>query len=82
MAVSLVLLYPGIAAGHMLIAAGRERTSMVITAIGAILAVLSAPWLCAHYGADGAAALLGVKPTTLHAKMKKLGVGRRDALRP
>jgi transcriptional regulator with GAF, ATPase, and Fis domain len=32
-------------------------------------------------GAGGAASLLGVKPTTLHAKMKKLGVGRRDALR-
>ena len=33
-------------------------------------------------GAGGAAALLGLKPTTLHAKMKKLGVRRRDALRP
>lgn len=32
-------------------------------------------------GPDGAAALLGLKPTTLHAKMKKLGVRRRDALR-
>ena len=32
-------------------------------------------------GASGAAALLGLKPTTLHAKMKKLGVRRRDALR-
>ncbi len=32
-------------------------------------------------GAAGAAALLGLKPTTLHAKMKKLGVRRRDALR-
>lgn len=32
-------------------------------------------------GAGGAAALLGLKPTTLHAKMKKLGVHRRDALR-
>lgn len=31
-------------------------------------------------GVGGAAALLGVKPTTLHAKMKKLGVRRRDAL--
>lgn len=28
----------------------------------------------------GAAALLGLKPTTLHAKMKKLGVRRADAL--
>jgi transcriptional regulator with GAF, ATPase, and Fis domain len=33
-------------------------------------------------GVGGAAALLGVKPTTLHAKMKKLGVRRRDALTP
>ena len=33
-------------------------------------------------GAAGAAALLGLKSTTLHAKMKKLGVRRRDALRP
>ena len=32
-------------------------------------------------GTHGAAALLGLKPTTLHAKMKKLGVHRRDALR-
>ena len=31
-------------------------------------------------GAGGAAALLGLKPTTLHAKMKKLGVSRKDAL--
>jgi formate hydrogenlyase transcriptional activator len=33
-------------------------------------------------GPAGAAALLGVKPTTLHAKMKKLGVARGDALKP
>jgi transcriptional regulator with GAF, ATPase, and Fis domain len=32
-------------------------------------------------GPAGAAAILGLKPTTLHAKMKKLGVQRRDALR-
>ena len=32
-------------------------------------------------GPSGAAALLGLKPTTLHAKMKKLGVRRGDALR-
>jgi formate hydrogenlyase transcriptional activator len=32
-------------------------------------------------GPAGAAALLGLKPTTLHAKMKKLGV-RRDACAP
>jgi DNA-binding NtrC family response regulator len=32
-------------------------------------------------GGGGAAALLGMKPTTLHAKMKKLGVRRGDALR-
>ncbi len=31
-------------------------------------------------GDGGAAALLGLKPTTLHAKMKKLGVRRADAL--
>jgi transcriptional regulator with GAF, ATPase, and Fis domain len=31
-------------------------------------------------GAGGAAALLGLKPTTLHAKMKKLGVRRSDAI--
>ena len=31
-------------------------------------------------GGAGAAAILGLKPTTLHAKMKKLGVRRRDAL--
>jgi transcriptional regulator with GAF, ATPase, and Fis domain len=31
-------------------------------------------------GAGGAAAMLGLKPTTLHAKMKKLGVRRADAL--
>ncbi len=31
-------------------------------------------------GPAGAAAILGLKPTTLHAKMKKLGVRRRDAL--
>ena len=31
-------------------------------------------------GPDGAAALLGLKPTTLHAKMKRLGVKRGDAL--
>ena len=28
------------------------------------------------YGTDGAAALLGVKPTTLQSRMKKLGVRR------
>jgi formate hydrogenlyase transcriptional activator len=32
-------------------------------------------------GPRGAAALLGMKPTTLHAKMKKLGVQRRDVLK-
>jgi formate hydrogenlyase transcriptional activator len=32
-------------------------------------------------GKGGAAALLGLKPTTLHAKMKKLRVRRGDALR-
>jgi formate hydrogenlyase transcriptional activator len=32
-------------------------------------------------GPAGAAAILGLKPTTLHAKMKKLGVRRGDALR-
>ena len=32
-------------------------------------------------GPHGAAAILGLKPTTLHAKMKKLGVRRGDALR-
>ena len=32
-------------------------------------------------GPRGAAALLGLKPTTLHAKMKKLGVHRRDVLK-
>jgi formate hydrogenlyase transcriptional activator len=32
-------------------------------------------------GRGGAAALLGLKPTTLHAKMKKLGVRRADAMR-
>jgi formate hydrogenlyase transcriptional activator len=32
-------------------------------------------------GRTGAAALLGLKPTTLHAKMKKLRVRRGDALR-
>ncbi len=31
-------------------------------------------------GPGGAAALLGLKPTTLHAKMKRLGVSRGDAL--
>ena len=31
-------------------------------------------------GPGGAAALLGLKPTTLHAKMKKLGVRRADAM--
>jgi formate hydrogenlyase transcriptional activator len=30
-------------------------------------------------GAAGAASLLGLKPTTLHAKMKKLGISREDA---
>jgi transcriptional regulator with GAF, ATPase, and Fis domain len=30
------------------------------------------------YGADGAAARLGLKPGTLQSKMKKLGI-RRDA---
>jgi formate hydrogenlyase transcriptional activator len=33
-------------------------------------------------GAGGAAALLDLRPTTLHAKMKKLGVRRGDALKP
>lgn len=30
------------------------------------------------YGADGAAELLGIKPTTLSSRMKKLGIDRRD----
>jgi ADP-heptose:LPS heptosyltransferase/O-antigen/teichoic acid export membrane protein len=82
MAVSLVLLYPGIAAGHMLIAAGRERTSMVITAVGAVLAVLSAPWLCARYGADGAAAGVaclhaGLSASSLIAAASAVGVAPR-----
>jgi transcriptional regulator with GAF, ATPase, and Fis domain len=33
-------------------------------------------------GANGAAALLGLRPTTLHAKMKKLGVKREDVMAP
>ena len=33
-------------------------------------------------GPRGAAMLLGLRPTTLHAKMKKLGVRREDALVP
>jgi transcriptional regulator with GAF, ATPase, and Fis domain len=33
-------------------------------------------------GPNGAAALLGLRPTTLHAKMKRLGVQREDAMRP
>ena len=33
-------------------------------------------------GPGGAAALLGLKPTTLHAKMKRLGISRRAALQP
>jgi formate hydrogenlyase transcriptional activator len=33
-------------------------------------------------GPGGAAALLRVKPTTLHAKMKKLGIRRSDAVKP
>jgi formate hydrogenlyase transcriptional activator len=33
-------------------------------------------------GEHGAAAKLGLRPTTLHAKMKKLGVRRADALKP
>jgi formate hydrogenlyase transcriptional activator len=32
-------------------------------------------------GPAGAAALLGLRPTTLHAKMKKLGISREDAWR-
>jgi formate hydrogenlyase transcriptional activator len=32
-------------------------------------------------GPAGAAALLGLKPTTLHAKMRKLGISREDAWR-
>ena len=32
-------------------------------------------------GPEGAASLLGLKPTTLHAKMKKLGITRASALR-
>jgi len=32
-------------------------------------------------GPAGAAALLGLKPTTLHAKMKKRGISREDAWR-
>jgi formate hydrogenlyase transcriptional activator len=32
-------------------------------------------------GPSGAAALLGLRPTTLHAKMKKLGISREDAWR-
>jgi transcriptional regulator with GAF, ATPase, and Fis domain len=33
------------------------------------------------YGDDGAAALLGLKPSTLQSRMKKLGVDRRRAAR-
>jgi formate hydrogenlyase transcriptional activator len=33
-------------------------------------------------GTGGAAALLGLRPTTLHAKMKKLGIRREDAMAP
>jgi transcriptional regulator with GAF, ATPase, and Fis domain len=29
------------------------------------------------YGSDGAAALLGMKPTTLASRLKKLGIGHR-----
>jgi transcriptional regulator of acetoin/glycerol metabolism len=32
-------------------------------------------------GHGGAADLLGLKPTTMHAKMKKLGIGRPSATR-
>ena len=30
------------------------------------------------YGPSGAAELLGVKPTTLASRVKKMGLGRRD----
>ena len=33
------------------------------------------------YGPDGAAALLGLKPTTLQSRMRKLGVERRVSYR-
>ncbi|HEY5928667.1 MAG TPA: hypothetical protein VIV11_43580, partial [Kofleriaceae bacterium] len=33
------------------------------------------------YGADGAAARLGLKPGTLQSKMKKLGIARRPFTR-
>jgi transcriptional regulator with GAF, ATPase, and Fis domain len=34
------------------------------------------------YGADGAAALLGLKPGTLQSKMRKLGIRREDYAAP
>jgi transcriptional regulator with GAF, ATPase, and Fis domain len=61
----------------------RERTSATVISFSeaerrAILKALETTgWRIS--GRDGAADLLGLKPTTLHAKMKRLGVHRPTA---
>jgi heptosyltransferase-2 len=54
-ALSLMVMYPGIAAGNMLIAMGRERLGMLITAGGAALSALLTPPAASAFGATGAA---------------------------
>lgn len=71
LALSILLMYPGIVAGNMLVAMGRERVNLVINIGAALLSALSAPPLCRAYGALGAAAsvatiyaLLGIASMT------------------
>jgi heptosyltransferase-2 len=55
LSLTLIAMFPGIGAGHMLIAMGREKVNLTLAVGGAALAALLTPWLCQEYGANGAA---------------------------
>jgi formate hydrogenlyase transcriptional activator len=57
----------------------RSRTLADAERAAIIEALRSAA--CRISGSGGAAAILGLRPTTLHAKMKKLGIRRSDILK-
>ncbi len=41
-----------------------------------VAALASTGWQV--YGADGAAAMLGIKPSTLASRIKKMGIAKRE----
>lgn len=67
LSLTLIAMFPGIGAGHMLIAMGREKVNLSLAVGGAALAALLTPWLCQRYGADGAAVAVAIVTVAMAA---------------